>query len=106
MEQTAKQIINTEADIKITLAQVKQYLEKTIDSLGRENEKKDLEIIKLRQQLDKTKETMDGNSQLINKLLGDLSKLQNDIDWYKRTYERRSFLGTIRQKLFNKEIDQ
>jgi uncharacterized protein involved in exopolysaccharide biosynthesis len=106
MEQTAKQIINTEADIKITLAQVKQYLEKTIETLGRDNEKKDLEIIRLQQQLDKTKETMDGNSQLINKLLGDLSKLQNDIDWYKRTYERRSFLGTVRQKLFNKDIDQ
>jgi septal ring factor EnvC (AmiA/AmiB activator) len=47
-------------------------------------------------------ETAEGNRQLINKLLGDISRLQNDVDWYKRTYEKRSLLGTIKQKLFKK----
>lgn len=44
----------------------------------------------------------EGNRQLINKLLGDISRLQNDVDWYRRTYEKRSFLGTIKEKLFKK----
>ncbi|RYY62879.1 MAG: hypothetical protein EOO05_01110 [Chitinophagaceae bacterium] len=44
----------------------------------------------------------EGNRQLINKLLGDLDRLAQDIEWYKRTYEKRSLLGTIRQKLFKK----
>lgn len=47
-------------------------------------------------------ETAEGNRQLINKLLGDISKLQNEIEWYKRTYETRSFLGTIKEKLKRK----
>ena len=41
----------------------------------------------------------EGNRQLINKLLNDLRKVQNDVEWYKRTYERRSLLGVLREKL-------
>jgi hypothetical protein len=48
-------------------------------------------------------ETAEGNRQLINKLLGDISRLQNDVDWYRRTYEKRSFLGTIKEKLKRKK---
>lgn len=44
----------------------------------------------------------EGNRQLINKLLGDLDRLAQDIEWYKRTYEKRSLLGTLRQKLFRR----
>ncbi|WEK37597.1 MAG: hypothetical protein P0Y53_08790 [Candidatus Pseudobacter hemicellulosilyticus] len=47
-------------------------------------------------------EGTEGNRQLINKLLGNISNLQNEIDWYKRTYETRSFLGTIKEKLRKK----
>jgi len=48
-------------------------------------------------------ETAAGNRQLINKLLGDISRLQNDIDWYKRTYEKRSLLGLLREKFFQRK---
>ncbi len=41
----------------------------------------------------------EGNRQLINKLLNDIGHYQNDIDWYKRTYVKRSFWGVIREKL-------
>lgn len=41
----------------------------------------------------------EGHQQLINKLLGDITRLQQDIEWYKRTYERRSFLGYFKQYL-------
>ncbi|MFT3677938.1 MAG: hypothetical protein QM781_18745 [Chitinophagaceae bacterium] len=44
----------------------------------------------------------EGNRQLINKLLGDIDKLNLDMEWYKRTYEKRSLLGTIRQKVLRK----
>jgi uncharacterized coiled-coil protein SlyX len=46
--------------------------------------------------------SIEGNRQLINKLLNDLERRQQDIEWYKRTYENRSFIGTIKEKLFNK----
>lgn len=41
----------------------------------------------------------EGSKQLINKLLEDIRRYQNDIDWYKRTYETRSLMGTIKEKL-------
>jgi uncharacterized coiled-coil DUF342 family protein len=41
----------------------------------------------------------EGNRQLINKLITDIDKLQQNIDWYKRTYESRSLLGVIKDKL-------
>lgn len=40
----------------------------------------------------------EGTKQLVNKLLEDIRRYQNDIEWYKRTYEKRSFLGVIREK--------
>lgn len=51
------------------------------------------------EQLNEYQKVNDGNRQLLNKLLGDLSKLRQDLDWYKRTYEERSFLGTIMEKI-------
>jgi septal ring factor EnvC (AmiA/AmiB activator) len=41
----------------------------------------------------------EGNRQLINKLISDIDRLQHNIDWYKRTYETRSLLGVIQDKL-------
>lgn len=41
----------------------------------------------------------EGNRQLINKLITDIDKLQQNIDWYKRTYETRSLMGLIKDKL-------
>jgi hypothetical protein len=45
----------------------------------------------------------EGTKQLINKLLEDIRRYQNDIEWYKRTYERRSLLGTLKEKLKRKK---
>lgn len=44
----------------------------------------------------------EGNRQLINKLLGDIDRLNQDVEWYRRTYETRGLLGTIKQKLTKK----
>lgn len=45
----------------------------------------------------------EGNRQLINKLLGDIDRLNQDIEWYRRTYEKRSLAGTIWEKLFRRK---
>ena len=89
-------------EIKDSLIQIKRYLETHIHNLTKELNEKNIEIKTLREDLKKVQHLMEGNKQLIDKFLGDISKLQNDIDWYKRTYEQRSFLGTIREKLLRK----
>jgi len=89
-------------ELKESLNQIKHYLEKNIRNLTAESERKDYEITGLKDALEKARLQAEGNNQLINKLLGELGKLQNDIEWYKLTYEKRSLLGTIREKLFRK----
>jgi len=59
-------------------------------------------ISRLEEQLRECRQTNEGTRQLINKLLNDISNYQKDIEWYKRTYEKRSLAGTIWQKLFRK----
>ena len=90
-------------EIKESLVQIKQYLEIDISKLITTIDERETELKKNREQLENALHSMEGNRQLINKLLGDLSKLQNDIDWYKRTYEQRSFLGTVKEKIFTKK---
>jgi uncharacterized coiled-coil protein SlyX len=63
---------------------------------------KDETIHKLEAIIAETQRNIEGNRQLINKLLNDLDRRQQDIEWYKRTYESRSLLGTIWEKIFNK----
>jgi len=56
-------------------------------------------ITDLNNRLSECRSHVEGNRQLINKLINDLDKLQQNIDWYKRTYESRSLLGVIKDKL-------
>jgi septal ring factor EnvC (AmiA/AmiB activator) len=73
-----------------------------IDELKKQLQQKNMVISMFEANIREFQETAEGNRQLINKLLGDISRLQNDIDWYRRTYEKRSFLGTIKEKLKRK----
>lgn len=61
---------------------------------------KDKDIQELHAKLAESKRNIEGNRQLINKLLNDLTRMRQDIEWYRRTYEKRSLLGTIKQKLY------
>jgi hypothetical protein len=70
-----------------------------IEILRHQLEEKENEVYGLRQALDACAHNEEGNRQLINKLLGDVSRYQNDIEWYKRTYEKRSLLGVLKDKL-------
>lgn len=81
-----------------TIAQYEQEISRLLELLQlRDQEKEENEKHRV-----ETDARMEGNKQLINKLLGQIDRLQQDIDWYKRTYVKRSLLGTLKQKLFPK----
>jgi septal ring factor EnvC (AmiA/AmiB activator) len=56
-------------------------------------------ITDLNARLNECRSHAEGNRQLINKLINDIDGLQVSIEWYKRTYETRSLLGIIKDKL-------
>jgi hypothetical protein len=88
--------------IEIELAEKKEAIKEQaaeIEELKQLLQKKDIAIGMFEANTREFQESAEGNRQLINKLLGDISRLQNDIDWYKRTYEKRSILGVLREKL-------
>ena len=61
-------------------------------------EDKNTLLIDLTERLAESKRQQEGNRQLINKLLNDIERLNQDIEWYKKTYETRSLLGILRDK--------
>ena len=88
--------------IEIELAEKKDTIKEQtaeIEELKKQLQQKNIAISMFEANTREFQETAEGNRQLINKLLGDISRLQNDIDWYKRTYEKRSLLGVLREKL-------
>jgi hypothetical protein len=88
--------------IELELAEKKETIKEQaieIEELKKILQQKDIAISMFEANTREFQETAEGNRQLINKLLGDISRLQNDIDWYKRTYEKRSLLGVLREKI-------
>lgn len=94
-----KQFIDTELNAKQVLV---VRLQNVIDVLRKELDESHAEAESKARQLQHITQLNEGNKQIINKLLGDISKMQNDLEWYKRTYEKRSFLGVIKQKILKK----
>jgi hypothetical protein len=45
----------------------------------------------------------EGNKQLNKKLISEIVRKQQDIEWYKRTYEKRSLIGYIKEKIFKRK---
>jgi chromosome segregation ATPase len=70
-----------------------------IEALKHQLRDKESEVYELRREMNDCVQNEEGNRQLINKLLSDISRYQNDIEWYKRTYEKRSLLGVLKDKL-------
>jgi peptidoglycan hydrolase CwlO-like protein len=67
--------------------------------LQREISHKNTTISDLNDKLVECRSHVEGNRQLINKLITDIDRLQQNIEWYKRTYETRSLFGVIKDKL-------
>lgn len=122
--ESTKQVANGHASIdpfykqiNEKLQQITQYLIQEMEYKQREIEEQRLEMEKLKkdinqktviissleQQLNQSAQNTEGHRQLINKLLNDIEHFQNDIDWYKRTYERRSIWGVLKEKLTQKK---
>ncbi|HVZ57006.1 MAG TPA: hypothetical protein VG870_10145 [Chitinophagaceae bacterium] len=76
-----------------------EHQEQAISKLMQVIEEKNGVIAQLTGRLDECQQNSEGSRQLINKLLHEIDSLKQDIDWYKRTYEKRSLLGTIKEKL-------
>jgi len=96
-------------EIRVYLVKEVAFKQAVIDGQGEQlgklkmhAEEKDLMLKRMNDQLQECRQTNEGTRQLINKLLNDISNYQKDIEWYKRTYEKRSLAGTIWQKLFRK----
>lgn len=77
------------------IEELAERLQKMEDQLQKEQKEKEDAEQTLKDELRK----QEGTKQLINKLLEDIRRYQNDIEWYKRTYETRSFWGIIKEKL-------
>ena len=95
----ADNVFTAEQELSETLGEIKHFLQKNIRDLTIQVDKKDAEIKTLKDTLEKTQQQAEGNGQIINKLLGELTKLKNDIEWYKLTYEKRSLLGVLKDKI-------
>jgi septal ring factor EnvC (AmiA/AmiB activator) len=76
--------------------------ENEIEKLRTVIEEKNIIIKEINDKVLECQRSSEGSRQLINKLLADIDHLKQDIEWYKRTYVHRSFLGTIKQKLFGR----
>jgi peptidoglycan hydrolase CwlO-like protein len=93
-------------DILLYLRSELQNKQKIIDAQATElkrmraviDDKQEL-ISTIQQKMTDIEQKAESNRQLINKLLGDISHYQNDIEWYKRTYEKRSLWGVLKEKL-------
>ena len=102
-----------DATVARTLKLIDQKLEKEIASkqdiiIWQQEELKRLQsevlektylVSELNAKLIECRSLAEGNRQLINKLITDIDKLQQNVDWYKRTYESRSLLGVIKDKM-------
>jgi uncharacterized coiled-coil DUF342 family protein len=107
--------------MKEVLLQIQEFMEKelelknesinrqskTIDSLLQQREELKRQLIASQNELKDIRQQAEGKKELVNKLLGDIARLQQDVDWYRRTYEERSFWGTIKEKLARKrDVDK
>ena len=75
------------------------WQQQEVKRLQSEVSNKESTIAELNTKLAECRSHVEGNRQLINKLITDIDRLQQNIDWYKRTYESRSLLGVIKDKL-------
>lgn len=63
---------------------------------------KDSALEVLQEKLVECQQNVEGQRQLMNKLLNDIGNYQRDILWYRRTYEQRSLLGILKDKFLRK----
>ncbi len=79
-----------------------EHQQASINQLKTSLSSKNLLIAELNTKLAECQRHSEGNRQLVNKLLNDLERRQQDIEWYKRTYETRTIWGVLKDRLLRK----
>ena len=101
------------APASASLKRLENFLLQELEHKQRTLDKKDAEISVLQKQLIESQQqlqlaqqrqaecqrSIEGNRQLINKLLTEQTLLQQSLTWYKRTYESRTLMGIIKDRL-------
>lgn len=76
-----------------------ERLEREIQRLHLVIDEKNRKAEEISQKLNESLRSNEGNRQLINKLINDIERMNQDINWYKKTYENRSLLGVLKQQV-------
>lgn len=76
-----------------------ERLQEAIESLIVQRKDLQEKIDKQNEEVVSAKQLAEAKKQLVDKLIGDITSLKQDIDWYKRTYEQRSFLGYVKERI-------
>ena len=84
-----------DAEVQAKQNTINRY-EKEMERLHGLLAEKDRTILVTGEKLNECAKTNEGNRQLINKLLNDIDRLNQDIEWFKRTYERRSWQASLK----------
>jgi chromosome segregation ATPase len=106
-------VADSESDLHQSIKNIEQHLvkelqlkQKALDEKKSElsmlhflMEEKNQAVLQLQGKIGECQQNIEGNRQLINKLLNDQARLQQDIEWYKRTYETRTIFGLIKDRL-------
>lgn len=91
-----KELVGKQKTIELYEAELKR--------LRSEQVSKDAELKIVKQQMQEAHENAEGCRQLVNKLLNDIERMQQDIIWYKRTFENRSLMGTMKEKILGRGL--
>ena len=81
-----------------------ELYEEEMMRLRKDHLKKDAELKTIKQHMHEAQENAEGCRQLVNKLLNDIERMQQDISWYKRTFENRSLMGTVKEKILGRGL--
>jgi Mg2+ and Co2+ transporter CorA len=95
LEQITRHLLQENENKQQVIAEQRLEIEKLHAALNQ----KTAVMAGLKEQLNQSTQHTEGHRQLINKLLNDIEHFQNDIEWFKRTYERRSIWGVLKDKL-------
>ncbi len=107
------QNIISEESIQEALAHIREFIERelelknhgirqqseAIESLIRQRDELKQQLSAAQVELQAVKQVAEGKKQLVDKLLGDVARLNQDVEWYKRTYEQRSLFGVLKDKM-------
>ena len=77
-----------------------------IHTLGNLLLEKEQHIAEMKTNLVESQRIGDSHQRIMNRLMDELGKVQQETEWYKRTYKNRSFLGMVKEKILRKPTSE